>query len=397
MRHIIFVALTVLGCSAALMAAEPTVGDELTKADRKAITEELVPAVRLGDLAAVTRSGTVLSGRLKPAQRAEVDRMLAENGLPPLADLVTDARFQLIELGLVKSASAVPPQEALILLATLKARTEKLLAKGNEHPAFEKTAPTTLDDFEKLFWSMHVFANQMESAARFCDFAQGLKATAEKFKPKGKTNDTSDVAVLQTDWTKIKSDLAALWERFALQDRDLRVARLTLADKVLTESKDVGERLLAALAVDMDGELLPALLEKDLSFPPEQRQKLVETIDHARTGAGRELLQKSRLLFTGLHWWLRGRYGVGTVGGGLLKDTAALKSPDVMFGLLMPINPPNPTAPGAREPVPLVDRRHHYLWQFETRELTGNLTQRSTSQTKFVPISGSVTTTTYFY
>ena len=39
-----------------------------------------------------------------------------------------------------------------------------------------------------------------------------------------------------------------------------------------------------------------------------------------------DLLEKSRLLYTGLHWWLRGRYGKGTDGFGLLKSPAAMKS-----------------------------------------------------------------------
>jgi hypothetical protein len=385
------------GCSllGVLLATEPATNDAITKADLKTINEELLPAIRLGDLVAIVRSGTALASRMKPDDRPAVDRLLTENGLPALADLVTDARLKVIELGLVKSPAFATPQEALILLPTLKTRIEKVLASGNAHPAFQNSAPATLDEFEKLLWSMHVFTNQSASAARFCDFAQELKGTAEKLKAKAKGNDAT--AVLQTDWSRIKADLAWLRERFVQRDRDLRVARLALADRILTESRDVGERLRAALAVDMDGEGVPASLAKDSQVSAEVRQKVADTVAHARKAAGPELLQKSRLLFTGLHWWLRGRYGMGTAGGGLLKDTTALTSPEAMFGLLMPIQPPIPTPSAVREPVPLVDRRHHYLWQFETRELVGNRIKNSTSQQQFAPIATSVTTTKYFY
>ena len=75
-------------------------------------------------------------------------------------DSILDARVKLIEQGLAKSAPPVQPPEALLLLATLKARIEILLGSATEqHPAFAKNEPTTLDDFEKLFWSMHVFSN----------------------------------------------------------------------------------------------------------------------------------------------------------------------------------------------------------------------------------------------
>ncbi len=166
---------------------------------------------------------------------------------------------------------------------------------------------------------------------------------------------------------------------------------------MLTESKDVAERLLAALALDMDGEILPVLLAKDATFPATQTQTVKDTISHARTVVGREYLQKSRWLFTGLHWWVRGRYGLGTSGEGLMKDPAAVKSPDAMFGLLMPISQPIPTPPGAGEPVPLVDRRHYYLWQFETRQVASGGSSTTTSTKQFVPHTASVTTMTHFY
>ena len=161
-------------------------------------------------------------------------------------------------------------------------------------------------------------------------------------------------------------------------------------------SADQLERLLAAVVVDMDGEILPPLLAHDAAFPAEQSEKVGKTIDHARQMAGAELLQKSRWLFAGLHWWMRGRYGVGTAGQGLLKDPAALKSADVMFGLLMPINPPIPNAPTSDQPVPLVDRRHHYLWQFETQKVTSGGSQGTNTSSSYSG-TATVTTTTHFY
>jgi hypothetical protein len=104
---------------------------------------------------------------------------------------------------------------------------------------------------------------------------------------------------------------------------------------------------------------------------PELPARIREHVRHGQQSAGQEFIAKSRLLFTGLHWWFRGRYGMGTDGHGLLKSKAALASPDVMFALYMPQTTPVPTDPtkGGMQ-VPLVDRRHHYLWQFETRQIS---------------------------
>lgn len=307
----------------------------------------------------------------------------------------TDVWLKLIEQGLAPSATTLPPQDAVVLLASLKTQIEKTLADGNEHPAFDKTVPRTLDDFEKLFWTMHVFTNQMTSVGRFFDYAQGLKATARKYKPR--KNDKTDVTVLQTDWPGLKTDIAELWQRFAERDRDLRVARLYLADKVMTESNDIAERMLAALQLDLDGDLLPKLLAKDKNYPAYQTTKVKEAVDHARTMAGRDFIQKSRWLFTALQWWVRGRYGMATAGGGLLKDPAALKSSNVMFGLIMPIRTPVPTAPNAGQPVPFVDRRHHYLWELEPRQISRDAKSTSTYNKQFVTVSTTITHLSHFY
>jgi hypothetical protein len=367
----------------------------LTKAQLKVLQEELLPAHRAGDAPGVIKAATSLSAKLDAVHRPAADKALADEGLAPLSDLITDTRLRMVEQGQSKSAPQVQPKEAVVLLTTLKARIDKLLADGNAHPCFAKKEPATLDEYDQLFWKMHVFSNQFTSAERFFVVAQEIKPLAEKYKSKDK-NDPA-LAVQQIDWEKIKTDMSSLREKFALRDRDLRVARLTLADKTLTDSKDVKERLIAALVVDMDGEILPPLLANDTTFPPDQTEQVQKTIDHARQAAGRELLQKSRWLFTGLHWWFRGRYGVGTAGNGLLKDQAALKSPDVMFGLLMPINPPVPTPPGSDQPNPLVDRRHHYLWQFETQKVVSSGSQSTNTQSQLVSGSMSVTTMTHFY
>jgi hypothetical protein len=369
----------------------------LTKAQLKVLQEELLPAQRAGDAAGVIKAATSLSAKLDAAHRAAGDKALEGEGLAPLSDLITDTRLRLVEQGLAKSAPQVQPREAVLLLTTLKERIAKLLADGNAHPCFGKKEPVTLDEYEQLFWKMHVFSNQFTSAERFYVVAQEIKPLAEKYKAKDKKDPA--LAVQKADWEKIKSDMADLRERFASRDRDLRVARLSFADKVLTDSKDVKERLLAALVVDMDGEILPPLLAKDSTFPADQAEKVGKTIEHARQTAGRDLVQKSRWLFTGLHWWFRGRYGVGTAGNGLLKDQAALKSPDVMFGLLMPINPPVPNAPGSKQPNPLVDRRHHYLWQFETQKVVSSGSQSSSTHvdSQGKPQVSSVTTMSHFY
>lgn len=383
MRYISYLGLAGLAGSLILtasIAVEPGANTALSVHRLPIIPDELLSPNRPVDDQALP-----ISAWLDETKKPTTDR--------PAEDQVLELYLKLVEQGLTKHATALQPKQALIVLAALKTRIEKLQASAAEHPAFDKKAPTTLDDFEKLFWSIHVLSNQLTSATRFADHALVLKTTAKKYQTK--KNDTTDLTILQVDWNSYKAELADLREKLTIRDRDWRVTRLKLADKVLTDSTDVADRLLAALALDLDVEVLQKVLAKDKAFATDNTQQLKETIDHARKAAGPELIQKSRWLFTGLHWWVRGRYGVGTSGGGFLKDAAALSSPSAMFGLMMPINQPEPKAPSAKEPVPLVDRRHHYLWRFETRQISGGGEVKVSSD--FVHVAGSVTTMTHFY
>ena len=97
--------------------------------------------------------------------------------------------------------------------------------------------------------------------------------------------------------------------------------------------------------------------------------RLQALVQLARESAG-DLVTKSRLLYRGLHWWLRGRYGLGPDGFGLLKSVEALSSPLAQFPLYMPAGMPTPSDPTETGySVPRFDRRHHYIWMYEYRVL----------------------------
>jgi hypothetical protein len=354
---------------------------------------------RLAVLASVVVLNVSMAGGPGPVVPGGDDPTPKDANQSPAADAApTDellaVRLKLIEQGLVKSAKGVPPHEAVTLHIALKARVDHLLAKANEHPSFRQQDPAKLEEFEKLFWSMHVLTNQVTSGQRFIDFGPELQTIVKK--NKAKLSEEMAREVLQVDWAAVQAELSAVRQQLTTRERDGKIARLKLVDKVLRESNDGAERLLAALALDLDGESLPQQLAKDASVPAEDVKQLKETIKQARTAAGPEFIQKARWLFTGLHWWMRGRYGLGMAGGGLLKEEAALQSSEAMFGLLMPIATPVPTEPTALEPVPLAARRHHYLWQLESRQI-GTREEEIASSTSREYVSRIVTTTSRFY
>ncbi|MFM7117693.1 MAG: hypothetical protein ACKO0N_13750, partial [Planctomycetota bacterium] len=158
----------------------------------------------------------------------------------------------------------------------------------------------------------------------------------------------------------------------------LRLVELRRAVKDLKETDDFETRLYAAYALIDDGNRLTSFF-KELNQNPTGRPTLddpavpeeVATLSREGKQAGKDVIDKAIALRVGAHWWLRGRYGMATMAGGLLKDPAATTNSAAMFGLYMPKEPDKPISSflPVAERYPGYDRRHYYNWAVEYRPL----------------------------
>ena len=162
---------------------------------------------------------------------------------------------------------------------------------------------------------------------------------------------------------------------------ELRVDRLRMGRGILEDPRLTRERFLAAFTADLDARLVADLFEQakkqgqtlvsDRLKDPQNVDRVADDAARARKLAG-TLTAKSQLFYEGLHWWIRGRYGLGPEVGGLAKSRAALRSSAAQFALSMPEQTPKPVDPAwltEAEGVPRFERRHHYLWAWEDRRL----------------------------
>ena len=166
----------------------------------------------------------------------------------------------------------------------------------------------------------------------------------------------------------------------------------------MADSTSLKDRYLATWALETDGRLVhDALTAGQLDFmnpalnDPDLLTQITEQVKEGVELAGEKLIKKSGLLFTGLHWWMRGRYGMGTEAAGFLKSARAVTSDAALFPLYMPEETPVPTSRYSETgTIPEVDRRHNYIWEWEYRKVvpvsttrTGSRTsRRSTSETQ---------------
>ena len=361
-----FLVSLLLCCSAAQGA--------ISAQQMRLIHDELVPAYIDGDLLTTANLTTQLIGSTQAKDRNRIDAELQRNGALKLAELSVTSRMELIRTGYV-GRIAQPTEEEIVLL--LKAVSDEIAKQLSEMRAIvESEGGTELEQLEDQLWKIHVSKNQIASVLRLCE--RGIQMARFNRSRLGETEGAERDAARDTfhqQSGQATEMLRQADERAIL----LRIKRIDLAEKLLQSSESFEDRLQAAWIGDLDGPIVREYFQnvsagrifptKQLSVPgiSESAQANVREL---RALAGPELLTKSRHFFVGLHWWLRGRYGAGPHGFGLVKDQTALVSGERLFGLYMPTVMPTPTSPyDDGYQIPAVDRRHHYVWMFEYRRL----------------------------
>ncbi len=355
------------------------------------IKSELLPAYQSGEPVTIL---SLLSGQLSrwtDPQIAGINQLLAELQAPTLDKMITDARMNLVRAGMTDKGPEASSREAAIVLREIKRQIDEIVTKAQSIELMKDPFPKPKDlmEFRDLLWAAHVQNNQLINADGLA--FQGNLISQSKVVAKAKNAPPADKAVFATKFPDITTKIRIIHRELNERGVELRVERVKFANKVLQESKDVKERFFAAYAVGIDGELLvngfkdfPGPFVRPNLSAPGYAEALTSDVERGKKLAG-AMVKKSQLLFAGMHWWRRGRYGRGPELNGLLKSKAAQTDLAAQIPLTMPKEAPVPIDP-AQNPlnqVPDYDRRHHYTWAWQTRQFsvisTGSSGSSSTS------------------
>ena len=385
------------------------------------IENEVIPAWEMGDTVKLLHVLSRISQKLDADQLDAFDSELAAQGIPPTVDLLTNSRMAMLQQG-ITDLPPVHQREVLLAIPFLRDAVESTLESVASHSTMQDpiTVPKSLDGFERLFWEIHVFENQIQTAFNVCEY--GAMLVKHGGRSRVDRLPESDRDLLDTNFGLRAERLKNIRNELTERKLELRLERLDRAEKVLATSTKFVEQLQAAHVANLDGSLLAEALRGDANRW--QREKLrVEGLADKVSAKSRkigdefpELTTKGRQFFVGLHWWLRGRFGSGPDGGGLLKHPAAIHNDAALFGLFMPagFEPPPVEQPrtrfvqeqvpqsddadlgAAQEPVPEernvvangqnsppdgtyvqdeaiqpdFKRRHHYHWLYEYRKVS---------------------------
>lgn len=385
-------------CTFALLfgMACPADAAGLSKRQISSIENGVLPAYYRGDTLGTLKSLSQVVGKMSDEQVAELDDLLAGQNVPPSGELLVRARLKLLQRNARQRLPNPTLREQLVALAHIKSELESLLDEAANHPIMGDDLPgaESLDDYERTLWDAHVIGQRLLTSTALARYAADALKTKRRFRVKSLSDDQR--GLLETDFAALEARLGAARHMLDEREIEVRIERLKQANNVLRDSQDIKNRFIAAWSVDLDGDLiLEALAEGPFQTEALNDESLADEVGQL-VGEGRELagdlLEKSRLLYTGLHWWFRGRYGMGTDGFGLLKSPMALQSADEQFGLYMPIETPKPTDPSNSNGygIPEIDRRHHYIWAWEYRQASfsrdtskqSSTTRRVTEETR---------------
>jgi hypothetical protein len=358
--------------SIACQSAEAALG----KRQIKAVESKFLPAYYRGDTLNVLKSLSDLMRRMTDEKVDDLDEHLAKHKVPPSGEVLVRARLALLRQNAPGRLPKTTLRELLVTIAHIKNELEGLLVEAADHPILGDKLPSakSLGDYEQLLWNAHVMEQRLITAQGLAKYGVEQLKTKRRHHPRSLSDEKA--ALLETDFAALGTQIEEAARRLNEREIEVRIERLRQANDVLSDSLDVKNRFIAAWAVDLDGDLVrTALVEGPFRAEALNDEALAgevaDLVIEGRELAG-DLLVKSRLLHEGLHWWLRGRYGKGTDGFGLLKSQMALHSEEAQFALYMPTETPKPTDPSysSRYQVPQVDRRHNYVWAWEYRQVS---------------------------
>ncbi len=393
---------------AAAKEGAKTIGTSLSPRLVSSLQTQVAAAYFRGDPAATLEAIGEVLPKLDDIQFIEANDVLAALSAPGLDQMLIEARLSVVIRGLSQGVKPPGQHELLVIIPETERRVQKAIDTAGGHVAMQPAlpAPSKFSEYEELFWRVHVLEQQLTNAIRFAEFGRRLNGRAKRFVRRA--NDEQR-AVLETSFEDKGAKAKGLMQELEERKIELRIQRIELALHKLVTSEDRREKLEAAYVAGHDGELLNAFFD-DLAAQRKQgktvslrrsglrgteiESEVRELTDTALQSAG-DLAEKGRLLYTGIHWWLRGRYGRGPDGGGLLKPLTALRSPLDMFRLYMPEQLYDFDKSQALQLKAPINRRHHYVWAFEPRRIVTRQ-YNSTSATGNETVT-SKTTLKYFY
>ena len=333
------------------------------------LEQRLIPANRTGDLRQVIASGSAIVNQVGDPVITEIDAFLASEDLPRLYVLLAESRFTLM-MAQQQNIRQPTPKEMIFIAPHFQQRVDAIIQGSLRPPIMQQGAqsPTTLAEYKTALWDLHVYRNELANVERInLIFGRTIQSIIEQEKqPPAQKN-------------LISLDFEAAHQRILRENKirfetelHLRESRIHLASSIIGTENSLQRKLAVAFAMDQDIKLIEEYGKRQLAGEHHnvvlpELAPLKQTFTESQQ-TDPLLFKKAEHLYTGIHWWMRGRYGKGIAANGLLKGAHVKEKPQLGFAIQMPRETPvaqNPFATTGQDAAPYVARRHDHIWSWE--------------------------------
>lgn len=371
----------------------PTFANDLPKATLNRVTR-IVGAFESGNSVSVISDGAKLLQQLDERELVEVNQFLTLKKKPTLQQMLVESRIDLDRPGVTAKISAPTNKEVIYLAIEIKKRVDEIEEQFLLHPVGkgEVSSPEKYTDYEKHFWDLHVFRNRLSNAIQWLRQTQALLDARGRRLSSVKLS-ADKLAIAQYDFQKRSDEIEKLLNDLEEREAFLRIFRIhdTIGNDIPAAPEK--DRFTFAYYIETDTKYLESFFKRfdgqkfkreDLNDRSILEEVSSEALAIRKKYADR--IRKGELLFLGMHWWFRGRYGSGPIAKGLLKAPGAHLDEKRLFPLAMPMVPPKPLDPyESNYRIPHYERRHHYTWQVQQEQVykyqQPPLTRSRTNQT----------------
>ncbi len=299
-------------------------GFDLSRSVKKTLDNEVFPAMKSGnDVYFYNSFGPILSKA--PSERVvEIEKYAKSLNLESPIDHFISLKLMRVEQGIDAADARLRLSEASILIGGINKRLKRFFESVDAHPfmADPVELPEAWKKARDQFWDAHVIRNEFSNNEKLLRFGTAmllpLRSAIDDLK------DDGNKAILE-QFQFYLDNFARKYEDLEERVNEARLIRFNRsADVLLGDKQDFEKKFIGALSLQMDAEGISKYLASNIPTrealqTPGLLTEMKAKFDHINANQA-VLLKKAYLLKTGLHWWLRGRYGHGAERGGLLKS-----------------------------------------------------------------------------
>lgn len=358
---------------------------KLTRAVKQKLEQQIIPAIESENPAALVES--VLSIiKSSPKQLEAIEEYCKTEAIDSVRTAFTDALLSQIQEGNNVRGAIANIDAVHYIGGDLLAKIQTVIADTSVHAVMKDPLEVSKEfqESEELFWNIHVLHNDLANSKRLVKFSNAI---VDEFSKKLQLSDKG--REFTTKFSDAKNKLATLTSTVKERSTELRLQRFNQAKNELASKPEFKSRFTAAMSMEIDGEQVIEFLANSKSKKSKALMQPglvdeIKTVLAKNSSQHGDLAEKARLFRNGLHYWLRGRYGIGPQFYGMLKRPTAMDSQFVMRALYMPRQRPAPISAyhsdGSRTNYDY-DRRHLFTWAAEYRPIVGSYRKNGSRNT----------------